>query len=79
MTDKNIYGIENGASVTAADDTSIGECRAIYIGGAGNLDVKFTKGGSVVALDNLAIGVWHPMQPWSIQSTTTATLIVRGW
>lgn len=53
--------------------------RAVYIGGAGNLNV-ITAAGQTVLLSAVAVGVWHPIAVTHILSTSTsATLIRAGW
>lgn len=53
--------------------------RAVFIGGAGNLNV-ITAAGQTVLITAPAVGVWHPMAVTHIKSTsTTATPVLAGW
>jgi len=72
-----------GVAVTPADNTRINTTRAVYVGGAGNLVVKFadvtdpTAAGNTVTLTGVLAGVIYPLQVNCINSTsTTATNIV---
>ena len=52
--------------------------RAIYIGVAGNVTVTMVSGIDV-ALTNLAVGVWHPIEYTVVKKVgTTATGVVVG-
>ena len=63
--------------ITPADDTALPQsCRGIYVGASGDLAIVDQKGNSIT-LVGLAAGVFHPVAPWSVDSTgTTATSIV---
>ena len=51
--------------------------KAVYIGGAGNLDVLFAAvGGSTISFKNLLAGTILPIQIREIKSTSTVTDIV---
>jgi hypothetical protein len=72
-----------GVAVTPADNTRINTTRAIYVGGAGNLVVKFadvtdpTAAGNTVTLTGVLAGQVYPIQVNCVMSTsTTATSIV---
>jgi len=54
--------ITSADSVTAgASPLSGGLTRGLYLGTAGNVTVTFEDGTSVT-MQNLAAGVWHPLQ-----------------
>jgi len=69
--------LENGFSVTPHDSNALSQtCRALWIGGAGNVNV-ITRGGDTVLLSGVAAGTLLPIRCTHVKSTsTTATLIV---
>jgi hypothetical protein len=62
-------------AVTPSDTTVLG-CRAIYVGGAGNLSLQAYEGGPTVVFTAPAVGVEHPLSAYRIMAATTATAIV---
>ena len=65
-------------SVTGDDDNDLtnGACRAIYVGGAGNINCDLV-GGTTVVFSGLLAGVVYPLSVKRVRSTsTTATNIV---
>lgn len=70
------YG--SAAAVTPSDTTII-NCRALYIGGAGNVAVKTTAGATAVTFTAPPVGTILPINidgGQVMSSNTTATLIV---
>lgn len=70
------YG--TAAAVTPSDTTII-NCRAIYVGGAGNVAVKCTSGATAVTFTAPPVGTILPINinGGQIMATnTTATLLV---
>jgi hypothetical protein len=69
--------VAQGAAITPNDSTDLTRfCRAIYVGGSGNLKVTLLR-GDVVTFTDLASGIIHPIQAKRIWSTgTTATNIL---
>lgn len=70
---------QKAAAVTPADGSDLpgGVCRAVYIGGAGNLSVILGDDSSPVTLTGLLVGTVYPICAKRIRSTsTTATNIV---
>lgn len=68
----------SAAAVTPSDTTLI-NCRAIYIGGAGNLAINTSaSGGTTVTLTAPPVGSLLPIElnQGRIMAATTATLIV---
>ena len=66
------------AAVTAHDTNEIASCRALLVGVAGDVKVKF-KNGEVDTV-YLAAGMWHGMEVIQVYSTdTTATGIHAGY
>jgi hypothetical protein len=78
-----MFAAKKGVVITPADNTRIETTRAVYVGGAGNLTVKFadntapaTAGGTVL-ISGIPAGTILPISVNCINSTsTTATLIV---
>jgi len=62
-------------SVTPSDSTVFPICRAVYVGGTGNLSVRMADGQTVV-FNSVAVGIF-PIQVDQVLSTnTTATNII---
>lgn len=62
-----------------SNDLPDGECRGIWVGVAGNVEVVFV-GGSTVIMPAVAAGMWHPMRARRIRAAgTTATGIKVGY
>lgn len=77
------YSASKGVIVTPADNTEIPTTRGVYVGGTGDLVVKFadngdpTVAGGTVKFSAVPVGLILPIQVNCINSTsTTATLIV---
>ena len=65
-------------TVTAHDTNEIDSCRALLVGEAGDVKVKYQNG----AVDTvyLAAGMWHGMEVIQVYSTgTTASAIHAGY
>lgn len=75
----NIMSTDPGydaAAVTPSDTAHLGNVRALYIGGAGNVKIV-TEGGTTVAFNNVQAGTIIPVRAATVFSTdTTATNIV---
>jgi hypothetical protein len=78
-----IYSASKGVAVTPTDNTRIETTRGVFVGGAGNLVVKFadvadpTVAGNTVTLTGVTAGSILPIQINCVMSTsTTATSIV---
>jgi hypothetical protein len=68
----------HGALVTPSDSTDLVRAsRALYVGGAGNVQVTMFDGASPpLVITNLGVG-WHPIRVTRVWATnTTATNIV---
>lgn len=68
----------SSAAAITPSDTTIVNCRAIYVGGAGNVAVKF-PGGSAVVFTAPPVGTILPLniQGGQVMATsTTATLLI---
>jgi hypothetical protein len=67
----------NGVAVTKSDSTVLRTTRALWVGGAGDVDVIFAEGTTAVTLAGIAAGTILPVQVTKVMSTnTTATSIV---
>lgn len=78
-----IYSAGKGVIITPADNTEIPATRGVYVGGTGDLVVKFvdngdpTVAGGTVKFSAVPVGMILPIQVNCINSSgTTATLIV---
>lgn len=83
MADKDIYSATQGRAVTPTDNTAIPVTRALWVGGAGNLVVKFadvvdvTTAGNTVTITGVPAGTLLPFAVKCVNSaSTTATSIV---
>jgi len=72
-TDTSAAG--QGRAVTPSDTTVL-NCRALYIGGAGNLSLVFEDGGSAVTVTGVLAGQVYPFRANKVMAATTATNIV---
>jgi hypothetical protein len=67
------------AAVTKSDSTVL-DCRAFYVGGAGNVAIKTDASATAVTLTACIVGQIYPIRSYNIMSTnTTATAIVALW
>lgn len=65
------------AAVTPSDSTDLGSCRALYVGGAGNVAVLAAGNSAAVTLVSVSAGTILPVRVRKVMSTnTTATNIV---
>jgi len=75
MSDTFSDSAKRGVAVTPSDTTVV-DCQAIYVGGAGNLVVEHYNGGPKTTYTAIAVGVVHRISAYRIAAATTATLIV---
>ena len=80
-----IFPVANWEAVTPSDTAKLtfnskaARCRAVYIGGAGDLEMV-NEDGTVVVLVGLQAGVVYPISTDHIKaSNTTATDIIAGY
>ena len=67
---------ERAVAVSPSDSTIV-DCEAFYVGGAGNVAIVAKRGGSAVTLTAVVVGAVYPIACSKIMSTnTTATAIV---
>lgn len=65
------------STVVPSDITTLAGCRALYIGGAGNLSVVAVNTNAVVPFFNVQAGTILPVRARKVMATgTTATNIV---
>jgi hypothetical protein len=62
--------------VTPSDTTTIGGCRGLYVGGAGNLTLDFADGATNIVFSGIPAGTVLPVAPFRVKAATTATSIV---
>lgn len=67
---------ETCRAVTTSDTTTIGGCRALWVGGAGNLTLDFADGQNNVVIAGVPAGTLLPIAPLRVKTATTATSIV---
>lgn len=68
---------EGAAAVTPSDTTELGPCKALYIGGAGNVAVHTTGRDASVTFFAVPVGTVLPVSARRVLATgTTATNIV---
>ena len=67
---------ETARAVTPSDTTTIGGCRAIWVGGAGNLTLDFSDGATNIVISAIPAGTLLPIAPLRVKAATTATSIV---
>ena len=68
---------EGAAAVTPSDTTELGPCKALYIGGAGNVSVWMPNQSTPVTFFAVPVGTVLPVSARRVLATgTTATNIV---
>lgn len=67
---------ETAKAVVTSDTTTIGGCRALWVGGAGNLTLDFADGSNNVVITGVPAGTLLPIAPLRVKAATTATSIV---
>ena len=69
-------GYERAATVTKSDSTVV-DCRGIYVGGTGDVAVVCRSGDTAVVFKAVPVGTILPIRAYNIMSTnTTATLML---
>ena len=63
-------------AVTPSDTTTIGGCRSLWVGGAGDVTLDFADGTTNVVFSAVPAGQLLPVAPLKVKAATTATLIV---
>lgn len=66
----------NAAAVTKSDSTTYTGVRGVYVGGAGDLAVRFLNSTATVTFVGVAAGSVLPIQAWKIMDATTATNVL---
>jgi len=65
----------HAVEITPSDSEYIVASRALYIGGAGDVDVLML-GGETVSFEGVPVGSWLPIRAIRVLESTTATKIV---
>lgn len=76
---QSLFATYGSATAVTPSDTTIVNCRAIYVGGAGNVAVKTTASATAVTFTAPPVGTILPIDitGGQIMSTnTTATLLI---
>lgn len=63
------------AAVTPSDTTEV-NCRALYVGGAGNVVLQMPGRSETVTFSNVPAGTFMPVSARRVMAATTATSIV---
>lgn len=63
------------AAVTPSDTTEI-NCRALYVGGAGNVVLQMPGRSETVTFSNVPAGTFMPVSARRVMAATTATNLV---
>lgn len=75
LRDLRAIGPYTYGTVLTKSDSTIVSCRGLYVGGAGNLNIK-TLNGDTVLLTGALVGTVYPIAITQLLSTsTTATLV----
>ena len=77
MSQINFASYGSASAVTVSDTTPV-VCRAIYVGGAGNLSVQMGPGAATVVITAPPVGSILPLaiENGRIMAATTATALV---
>lgn len=67
---------EGAAAVTPSDTTELGPCKALYIGGAGNVAVHMPGRDTAITFIAVPVGTVLPVSARRVLVATTATNIV---
>jgi hypothetical protein len=70
------FPASGAAAVTPSDTTELGPCRALYIGGTGNVVVHMPSRDTSVTFSNVLAGTILPVSARRVMAATTATNIV---
>jgi hypothetical protein len=67
----------DAVAVTPSDTTVLPFTKGLYIGGAGNVNVRM-KNGTTILFTALAVGVFHPLEVDKVLATTTTATLIRA-
>jgi hypothetical protein len=71
--------LTKGVAVTPSDTEMTIACRAIFVGGAGNLSLLLMDGTTTLVLTGVVAGTLLPIRARAIKAATTATNICALW
>ena len=71
-----LHGAIAGVAVTPSDTTDLGCTRALYIGGTGDLAVRFVGSSTTITFVGVQVGTILSLQVHRVMAATTATDIV---
>ena len=60
------------AAITPSDSTEL-NCRALYVGSAGNVVVQMPGRDTAITFANVQAGTFMPVSVWRVMAATTAT------
>lgn len=64
------------AAITTSDTTDLTvPCRAVYVGGAGNVVVDFVNGGSSITLTGATVGSVLPIRVKRVRTSTATNMV----
>lgn len=70
------YASKSAFPITPASTALPRRPQGIYVGGAGNVAVKFVAGGPTVTFTAAIVGQVLPISPYSVETASTATLMI---
>jgi hypothetical protein len=71
--------LTRGVAVSVSDTEMTYACRAIFVGGAGNLSLLLMDGTTTLVISGVLAGTLLPIRARAIKAATTATNIVALW
>lgn len=72
----NIFASATSSGAVTKDDDTVLDYNALYIGGAGNISIDHTEGGTAVVYVGLLAGSILPVSGVRVNAATTAESIV---
>lgn len=70
------FASKSGFAITPGASALARRPQGIWVGGAGNVVVKFAAGAANVTFTAVPAGTMLPISPYSVESGSTATLMV---
>ena len=66
----------SGAAAVTPSDSTVLDCRALYVGGAGNVVLQMPGRSETVTFSSVPAGTFMPVSARRVMTATTATSIV---